>query len=150
MNPEGDGPFFFVLNWICGSKSLSLPLAFRISIYSMDFCVQPPVKMSICAEKLLINPSQNVSPLSPKPAAISGPMALKRTPMFCLALPASGVLYHGLITVIFDIHPSLDPLRFLLKVSFPLQIQLCRPIKILCSYSPKMKPCMLNSWRPLS
>ena len=28
----------------------------------MDFCAQPPVKMNICAEKLLINCSQNVSP----------------------------------------------------------------------------------------
>lgn len=84
----------------------------------MDFCVQPPVKMSIGAEKLLINPSQMSVPLSPKPAAISGTMALKRTPMHRLSLPASGVLYHGLIRVVPDIHPSLDLLRFFLRSVF--------------------------------
>lgn len=69
-------------------------------------------------------------PLSPKPTAILGPMVLKRAPMYRLSLPAPGVLYHGLIRVVSDIHPSPNLLRFLLKVSFPLQIQLCGPINI--------------------
>lgn len=56
--------------------------------------------------------------LSPKPAAISGTMALKRTPMHRLSLPASGVLYHGLIRVVSDIRPSLDLLRFFLRSVF--------------------------------
>lgn len=44
----------------------------------MDFCVQPPVKMNICAEKLLINPSQNVSPLVSKAHCNLGAYGFKK------------------------------------------------------------------------
>ena len=88
----------------------------------MDFCAQPPVKMSICAEKLLINCSENVSP--PYLQSPLKSLCLWFKNIFCVScfsLSVSSILYRGLIRVIFDVHPSLNLLRFLFKVSFPLQ-----------------------------
>lgn len=79
----------------------------------MDFCAQPPVKMSICAEKLLINRSQNVRPPYLQSLLKSLCQWLKKYILCILFLSfSSSALYRGFIRVIFDVHPSLNVLRF--------------------------------------
>lgn len=130
---------FWVLNWICGSKSLSLLLAFRISIYSMDFCVQPPVKVSLGAEKLLINPSQNVSPLISKACCNLRDYGFKKN-FYAPSLPPSFRCALSWLNQSRFWRPSFPwSSQIPPKVSFPLQIRLCGPIKLLRGHCPQRK-----------
>jgi hypothetical protein len=65
----------------------------------MDFCTQPPLKIRIWAEKLLINHSQNVSLLISKACRNLCAYGFKN--IFCFSFPVAGSLYCGLIMVIF-------------------------------------------------